>query len=767
MSATDLKSIEISAWKDLYAGQWVSAENKFEQILTFYPEHEKSLEGISTALIRLKKYEKSLDRIHRSLEINVTSEKLSIAGYAFLEMNKPIEAMVFLAHACGRERPKDHWKTWFNDARNIFAKKFKDIATNELSVVIEKNTGPDYSMLETHPSAPLIKFNRKYITCSDAHQLAAQLINHKKNAEQKYRSDTEAKAGFRLLLTAAIISPNETIYSDLAVTSMLLGRMNESIRIYLLLLWKWPENVTALANFGATLSKVNAGVAAVSVLKLNALLQPQDAPAWGNLAASLCQERRSPLEAERAARKSIEIDPRAKLMNVNLSFALREQGRIDEAVKCLELSLSEKDFDIRIYSSLMLSYLYLFGADQNKVAEVHKKCGQLIEKLNPVRFQYSADSRVGNEKIKIGLVSADFLKHPVANFIEPWLKNYDKEKFEIYFFNNSFREDNVTDRLKSYINGSFKIADLNDDHAADLINKNNIDILFDLSGHTANHRLPVFARKPAPIQISHLGYAHTSGLSTIDYRISDQYLSNEATGAYFVEKEIVLPLHAAYQPCVGSPEDSEAERFKSQDTPALKNGYITFGCFNNFAKINDAVLDVWAAILLKIANSKIIIEAVGMDNDELKESCIKKFAQRGISVDRLTLIPRISSNQYVLYHAIDIALDPFPYNGGTTNADLLWMGIPLASLEGEVGAGRLGHCFLNTLSRGSWVAKNAKEYIDIACNLSKDIEALNVERKKLWLDCKKSPLLDGAAYARNMENALSLIWRDYMLNINS
>ena len=752
-----------AGWALLHNQQWGDAEKCFLDALRLKPDFVNALDGIATALIRLKRYDDALHRIFRAMEIAIDAERTAIAGYAFLEMDRRIEALVLLGMACASPNPKPHWKTWHEEIRNRFARKYSDIVQRDVCLLVEKNAQgqPAIEPVPIHPEVVLIKYQQKYVGLPEAYQIAARLVNPSAMGKGK-REDLVM--GQRLMLTIATLNLTPAVATDLAVAAHLSSRFNEALRFYLLALWLDPGFVPALANLGAALARAQAGAAAVWLLRLVTRMDPGNVQGWGNLAASLCQERRNPLEAERAARNSLRLNPDQEFMAVNLAFALREQGRVDEAVEVLA-NLSEKGRqDQRVKSSLLLTLLYQYGADRTYVAEEHKAMGRGMEAPYLKLQKPHTNNPDLDRKLRVGFVSPDLICHPVSNFIEPWWKNYDHGQFEFYVYHNLLREDNVSERLKSYITQWTNVTSFTDEDLTQRIRDDQIDILFDLTGHTANHRLLVFARKPAPVQVSYLGYAHTSGMSSIGWRFSDPYHDLEDAQQFYSEKMYKLDdIVCCYQPALRNPELADSERYAVRDTPALKNGYITFGCCNNFAKINYKVIDVWSALLRAVPDSRLLIESVGLDNAELVAEVEKFFLDRGITPDRLRLMPRLSHNQYVLYHEIDIALDPFPYNGGTTNADLLWMGTPLITLEGQSAVSRMGVAFLSVLNRHQWIARTEEDYVRIGVELAADIVKLDNERKRLKADFKNSRIMDGKAFADDVGKGLRYMWQQWCL----
>jgi predicted O-linked N-acetylglucosamine transferase (SPINDLY family) len=353
-------------------------------------------------------------------------------------------------------------------------------------------------------------------------------------------------------------------------------------------------------------------------------------------------------------------------------------------------------------------------------------------------------------------VSGDFKAHAVAYFAEAVLTHHDRHAFELYGYSNTATEDAVTQRLQGLFDHWRSIRTLDDDQAADLIAKDGIDILIDLSGHTADNRLLVFARKPAPIQISWLGYPNTTGLRAMNYRLTDGYAEPAGmTEQYNVETLWRLPdVFCCYTPCINNPERRHSPELNVHATPALKNGYVTFGSFNNLAKMSPPVVALWARLLQTLPGARLMLEAAGLDTDLLRKQVIDQFTSHGIQMDQLILRGRTPAQQYVLYNEVDIALDPFPCNGGTTSFDTLWMGVPLITLAGQTFVSRMGVSLLSNLGLTDLIAQTEDQYIEIALDLATNIERLNALRQSLRPRMETSPLMDQPRFVRNLETAL-------------
>ena len=350
-------------------------------------------------------------------------------------------------------------------------------------------------------------------------------------------------------------------------------------------------------------------------------------------------------------------------------------------------------------------------------------------------------------------MSADFREHAVAHFLLPILEHHDKATFEVYCYSSWPWADTTTERIRSCADHWVPCKDLSDDQLAERIRADGIDILVDLSGHTAENRLLTFARKPAPVQITYLGYPGTSGLSAMDYRITDALADPAGSDAFYTEKLIRLPDSlCCYRPAHHMPDVAPL--------PALHNGFVTFGSLNGFAKVNDDCLRVWAEILKAVPASRLLMLTV--PEGLARERLVEKFAALGIPAGRLDLFGKFPSGEfYKMFQRVDIALDPFPVTGGTTTCETLWMGVPVIVLAGQRFVSRVGYSFLSAAGLGHLSTASIDDYIRTAVNLAADIPALAKLHDRLRPQVAASPLTNAAAFTRNLEAAFRHTWKNW------
>ena len=354
----------------------------------------------------------------------------------------------------------------------------------------------------------------------------------------------------------------------------------------------------------------------------------------------------------------------------------------------------------------------------------------------------------------MGYVSPDFRRHSVAYFIEPLIARHDRDAFEVYCYSNVLTPDSMTRHLMGLSDSACHIVAMSDGEAADRVRADGIDILVDLAGHTAGGRLGLFALKPAPVQVSYLGYPNTTGLAAIDWRITDIHADPPGNGDEFHSERLArLPrTFLCFQP----PADAPA----IQPPPSIESGRITFGSFNTLPKVTPEVVGAWAQLLHRVPGSRLLLKASGLTDAAGRGRLLGEFAQHGIDEDRLTLLGKVGDfNAHLArYHEMDIGLDPFPYNGTTTTCEAVWMGVPVVSLAGDRHAGRVGASVLANLGLEELIATSIDEYLAIAADLAADTARLGMLRETMRARVVASPLRDETGFSREVEHAYRQMW---------
>ena len=354
------------------------------------------------------------------------------------------------------------------------------------------------------------------------------------------------------------------------------------------------------------------------------------------------------------------------------------------------------------------------------------------------------NSRETNRRLKVGYVSPDFKKHPVRHFLEPLLAHHDKQAVEVYAYAELAREDSVTARYRKYVDQWVPTQGLSDKELAERIRADEIDILVDLAGHTAHNRLGVFARKPAPVSLSWLGYGYSTGLTAIDYMLTDETSAPAGSEGLFSEKpwRLATPGYV-YRPAEGMGEVSPL--------PATNSGYVTFGTLSRGIRINHRVIRVWSEILKRVEGARLVIDSKDFRDVYSQDILAEKFAAHGISRDQLQI--GCHSPPWDVLRGLDIGLDCFPHNSGTTLFETLYMGVPYITLAGRPSVGRLGSSILEGVGHSEWIARSEDEYVEKAVALAENLPQLAALRAGLRREMQAGPLMDEHAFARKVEAA--------------
>ncbi len=475
-------------------------------------------------------------------------------------------------------------------------------------------------------------------------------------------------------------------------------------------------------------------------------LNPEDDTTLTHLAKSLISKLRI-TEAEQYLLTALKINPANALAYNNLGRIYKSQGKSAEAVTAYRNALKLDPQNPVVVNNLLLCLNYLSDLSPEAIFLEHQKlCNQVYHVHSKFSEQHPQPE---NGKLRIGYVSGDFHNHSVAFFFEPVLLHHDRRKFHIFCYSNDSRSDDTTNRLKATPTEWRSIVGLSDEQAAKIVRQDCIDVLVDLAGHSSENRLGLFALKPARIQVSWLGYPHSTGLSQMDYYLSDVLCDpNRVTDHLYTEKIIRLPdAFCCYLPPLQFPA--------VKPLPSTKSGVVTFGSFNNFAKVNDRLIELWAGILSQVSGSRLFLKSMSLGDQVTQQSVLAMFQSHGIPADRIALLGTVKSaiDHLELYSQIDIALDTYPYHGTTTTCEALWMGVPVVTLAGTTHASRVGVSFLTAVGCQELIAVTAKEYINIAVSLAGAPYRLYWYRENLRSMMARSPLMDAGRLTNNVELA--------------
>lgn len=546
--------------------------------------------------------------------------------------------------------------------------------------------------------------------------------------------------------------------SNLAHALTETGRYEEAAAETRRLLELRPSAAARNALARALIRCADAGISAAHCYDEAAALlqqswQAADDPTAARLALAYCHRQRGRwTEAAAYCQALLLLEPGNAAAHNELANCCNQLGRITEAIlHYRETYRLAPDFPEAL-ASVLACLNYDPDCPPELAAAEHRRWAEQVAAPYYPRFARFDNDRDPVRRLRIGYVSPDLRRHPVSAIFAPILAAHDRSRVEVTCYYNFAGEDVVTLRLKSLAERWRPVAGIDDDTLCEQIRADHIDILVDLAGHTANNRLLAFARRPAPIQVSWLGYFNTTGLATMDYFLSDPWSSPAGQDRHYVEKLLRLP-HTRF--CYQAPEYMPGV----SPLPAEENGRVTFGCLNNLSKVNEKVLALWGEVLRAVPGAQLLVQAAALDDAPNRSRFGELCARHGIAPARLELRGFIPIDQApASYGAIDIALDPFPFCGGMTSLEALWLGVPVITLAGETIASRQSASMLMNLGLPELIAENAAQYVNMATQLARDLPRLSGLRAGLRQRFATSPLMDYAGFARGLELAYRNMW---------
>lgn len=517
-----------------------------------------------------------------------------------------------------------------------------------------------------------------------------------------------------------------------------------------------PDNPEIHINLGDAYSELRQPDNAIQSYKCALEIDPNQAVAHSNLGNVLLAI--GDFDAAiNCYRRAIQIQPDFAAAHSNLGVALKDSGFANEALDSLRYAVKIMPDLSAARSNLLFFENSLGKLTQMELLEEAKRFGEVLSTKVKAFVSWNNEPDP-NRLLRIGFVSGDMRDHPVGQFVEGVLHSLAStaaNQLEVHAYNSFACFDDVSQRIRTCCHGWHSAFGLSDEALAKKIRDHGIDILVDLSGHTAHNRLQLFAWKPAPVQVTWLGYLATTGVSTIDYLIADKWTLPESEECNFVEKIWRLP--DSYL-CFTPPRES----MEVGQLPALKNGYITFGSFNNLTKINDDVVALWARVLLAVPNSCLFLKTKQFSQLSVQQVVRDRFMEHGIHGDRLLLTGQVAREAYLApYQQIDIALDPFPYPGITTSVESLWMGVPIITLAGRSFLSRQGVGLLMNAGLSSWIAHSTDEYVALARQHASNLGSLAQIRSSLRNNLATSPIFDSALFAKHFSEALRGMWKEW------
>ncbi len=513
-----------------------------------------------------------------------------------------------------------------------------------------------------------------------------------------------------------------------------------------------PELVEAYINLGNALREKGELREAIASYDRAATLNPDSAIIYNNTGVTLQAAGRID-EAIASYKRALALQPDLPHTHNNIGISYQAQGQIDQAIACFKRAVDLKPDYTQAHSNWLVALHLNPACDSHLILREHLRWNQCHALPQKKHIRPHTNDRTPDRRLRIGYVSAEFRQHVVGWNLLPLLKEHDPKSVEIFCYSDVRQPDAVTEQIRLHSKSWRNIMGASDDRVAEIIRNDQIDILVDLAQHTVHNRLLVFARKPVPVQLTYLGYCSTTGMETMDYRFSDPYMDpTDDDLSCYREQTIRLPeTYWCYQPGGPTPDVSPL--------PAQSAQRITFGCLNNFAKVSTDALDLWAEILLQVPRSQLILH---IKSESQQLIATERFTRRGIAADHLEFVGHHPWKEYIrLYSCIDIGLDPFPYGGGITTCDSMYMGVPVVTLSGRTAVGRGARSILSNVGLPELVAYDPPQYVAIVVELAADLPKLKQLRSTLRHRMKQSPLMDAPRFARNVESAYRQMWQKW------
>ena len=558
----------------------------------------------------------------------------------------------------------------------------------------------------------------------------------------------EAEQGYRRILE------RQPEHADslhlLGVVALQTGHLDSALGLVQRAVALRPDGAVYRNNLGQILERLERGDEAAQAYEAALALDPHYAEACNNR-GHLLQRRDRLADAEADFRKAIRLDPRYAEPHTNLGNLLKDRGDLDEAIASYRRAIELRPDLSLLHSNLLLTLHYHREYSPADLKREHRQWAERhVAPLISARQPHGNTSDPGR-RLRIGYVSPDFREHALARFVLPAFERHDRAQIEIFAYSDVARRDAVTARIEAEVDHWRDVHGQSDDRLAETIRNDRIDVLVDLAAHSAHNRLLVFARKPAPVQVTYLAYCSTTGVDAIDYRLTDRFLDPPGEGdALYTESSVRLP--GCYW-CYSAPP---VEIVPSTERSA---GPPTFGCLNNFAKVTDATLSLWVELLRGVPEASFVLYARGENHRERVRTALRRAA---IAESRVSFVGWQSLQDYLeTYRCIDVALDPFPYAGGTTTCDALWMGVPVVSLTGSTAVSRAGSTLLTHAGLPECVTRSEAEYLELAARLLRDRAQLSTLRAGLRGRLETSPVMDARGFTRGLEAAYRQMWRTW------
>ena len=742
----------------LNLGQRDAAEESLNRVIALAPEHATALQSLGMIAAQRGDFLQAEILLRRTLELQPdNAEAHSNLGDTLKGLGRLDEAAASRRRAL--EIKPDLAETQNNLGITLYGLKRLDEAEAAYRGALEIN--PDYA--EAHSNLGL--------ALKELGQLDDAVASYRRALEIKPDfADAHCNLGLTLKelgqLDDAMVSYRRAleIKPDLVVARYnlgnilrALGQLDDAVVSYRQALEIKPDFAEAYYNLGNTLYDLGQPDDAVASYRRALDIKPDYVEVHYNQGTLLLEANRL-AEAEASYRRALELKPDYAEAHSNLGGVLKDLGQLDGAVASYRRALKIKpDFAVA-HSNLIFTRDLMVGLDSASLQK-ERKCWDAAHAAHLHQQRTHSNISDSKRRLRIGYVSADFRDHSAIKAFGGMLTQFDRSQFDVFAYSNfKGKNDKFTELFRQNVTAWRNIVGLSDDAAAESIRQDGIDILVDLSGHSAGNRLLVFARKPAPIQITAWGYATGTGVQAMDVFFADPVIVPPQEKPYFTEEVRYLPCAVGTFFTDPFPDVNEL--------PALSEGIITFGSLNRLAKVSAEAYRAWAEVLLAVPRSRLILKAGELNNASVRERVAGHFTQAGVAADRIIMLGKTSWYKHTqTYNQIDIALDPFPQGGGVTALEGLMMGVPMITLRWPTIAGRISASILTTLGLPDWIAETQKEYVKLAIQKASDLQSQAKLRQQLRGFFTSSVIGDQAAYARVVEKEYRQLWQEWCVSV--
>ncbi|MBV5310982.1 tetratricopeptide repeat protein [Chromatium okenii] len=722
------------------------AESLYRAILALDQDHAEAHHNLGIIEIESQQFESGLEHLRRAVKLapKIGGYWLSLAeGLITAQQIDEARSVMNRAQVIG-----------FNTPAAQALRKRLAVKSKKSAVIKQEN--PSYE--EQKKVTDLLE-KMQFV---EAEQAASKLIERYPNDAFGWKAvgtifctRCEYHDALTMLLKAINLAPQDfECLNSLGNTLRSLGRLNEAIECFDRAIEINPEYAAIYNSKGVALKDLAQTEAAIDSYNRALALDPNVASTHNNLANALMEIGRID-EALVCQRRALEINPNYAEAYNNLGGILQELGQLNEAIAVYDKGLQLNPKLAMVYSNLLFGLNYHPDKSAEEIFTTYQAFDHLTTDTHRANWYPHTNNRNPERRLKVGYVSPDFRSHSSRYFLEPLLAYHNQDVIEVTAYAELTYEDESTARYRSYVDHWVPTQGLSDTLLAERIRADGIDILVDLAGHTANNRLGVFARRPTPVSVSWMGYGYTTGLSAIDYFLTDEIMAPAGSEALFAEHpwRIAVP-SMVYRPASGMGEINAL--------PALNRGFVTFGTLTRGVRINHRTIRVWSAILKRVAGSRLVINSKNYITTAMQNALAERFAVHGIHPEQLEI--GYQTPPWDVLRDMDISLDCFPHNSGTTLIESLYLGVPFITLADRPSVGRLGSTVLHGAGHPEWIANSEDEYIEKTVALASDLSHLAAVRTHLRDELEASPWRDEAGFAQRVEQAYREMWRIWCAN---